>query len=104
MIAGGIKWPEGLICNTLKSENWETKAVIRGAWGIVGAVLALLAYLTPISVLYEVWCGIGALLVLPSEIIPFETLVDAWRASCGVAGILALFYVGALLLDLVELG
>ena len=77
--------------------------MIRGALGIVGAVLALLAYLTPISVLYEVWCGIGALLVLPFEIIPFETLVDAWRASFGVAGILALFYVGALLLDLVEL-
>jgi hypothetical protein len=78
--------------------------VIRGAWGIVGAVLALLAYLTPISVLYEVWCGIGALLVLPFEIISFETLVNAWRDSSSLASILALFSLGALLLDLVELG
>jgi multidrug transporter EmrE-like cation transporter len=78
--------------------------VIRGAWGIVGAVLALLAYLTPISVLYEVWCGLGALLVLPFEIIPFDTLVSAWRDSSGLAGILAFFSLGALLLDLVELG
>jgi len=76
--------------------------VIKGAWGIVGAVLALLAYLTPISVLYEVWFGIEALLVLPFEIIPFDTLVNAWRASAGLAPILALFSVGALLLDLVE--
>ena len=78
--------------------------MIKGAWGIVGAVLALLAYLTPISVLYEVWCSIGALLVLPVEIIPFETLVNAWRDSAGLAPILALFSLGALLLDLVELG
>ena len=78
--------------------------MIRGAWGIVGAVLALLAYLTPISVLYEVWYGIGALLVLPFEVIPLETLANAWRDSSGVAPILALFSLGALLLDLVELG
>lgn len=77
--------------------------MIRGAWGIVGAVLAFLAYLTPISVLYEVWCGIGALLVLPFEIISFETLVNAWRDSSSLASILALFSLGALLLDLVEL-
>jgi multidrug transporter EmrE-like cation transporter len=78
--------------------------VKRGAWGIVGTVLTLLAYLTPNSVLYEVWYGLGALLAIPLEIIPFDTLVDAWRDVSGVAAILALFSVGALLLDLVELG
>jgi len=56
------------------------------------------------SVLYEVWCGFGALLVLPSEVITFETLVNTWQSSSGLAPILALFSVGALLLDLVELG